>query len=313
MVSSSLKTDSNSIHLIYGPRKGGTTLLQRLIDSELVFCHPTETKLKFYSQLQNQVNADKQTGNFTFDNYKKYFRIKYQDVIDFDQIRYEEIIISGLAGIGSLKEYVLLHLYATIEASNVIEVNNRKLFIKDVGGNTKYIFENFLGGFPSGKIVSIRRNPKWVTRAVFKDRTRRSINLNLSQKIAEIIEPIKVDKTQKKYLNNPNILTINYEELTEHTHDIMKKVMTFFDVKFSENNVFPTINGERTVVITSSRNTDQVFTKKGVKLSDDISTTDNLLIHLGPLFYYAEILIEWLPAILMKGFKRLQAFNKSLK
>lgn len=304
MVNSSLKTDSNSIHLIYGPRKGGTTLLQRLIDNELVFSHPSETKLKFYSQLQNQIKADRQVGNFRYDDYKKYFRITYQDELEIDQIRYEKIVISGLVNLSTPKDYVLLHLRATLEASDVIDASNKKLFIKDVGGNTKNIFENFFDGFPSGKIVSIRRNSKWVTRAVLKDRNRRGIQLNFYEKIAEIIEPIKVDRIQKRYFNKPNVLTINYEELTENTQDIMRKVMGFFDANFSENNVFPTINGERTVVLTSSRNTNKVFTKKGIRLSDGISKTDVLLIHLGPMFYYGEILIRWVKAILKKVLKR---------
>ncbi|MDC0269655.1 hypothetical protein OAK57_03200 [Synechococcus sp. AH-551-N23] len=50
--------------LVYGARKSGTTLTQRLLDSELIFCHPSETKIKSWSP---HINMDSQVQyNFYF-------------------------------------------------------------------------------------------------------------------------------------------------------------------------------------------------------------------------------------------------------
>ncbi len=292
----------HEVHLIYGPRKGGTTLLQRLIDNSSVYSHPSETKLKLkmFSKLQKQIVIDSHLDEFSFEPYKKYFPLRYEHELGIDRHRYEKIVIDGLKKVKLHRDYVLLHLRASIEASTKLQSDKKHLFIKDVGGNTEYVFTSFLDGFPSGKIVSIRRDPKWTARAVLTDRTRRDIHLNVYEKIAQILAPISVDKLQKRYLHHQNILTIRFEELTADTWNNMQRVMAFFDAKFEEENVFPTIDGTRTVVLTSSKNTNTVFSNKNKRLSDGISKLDFLLIHLGPLFYHLRFILRRMKGVLWK-------------
>ncbi|ALP53208.1 hypothetical protein Tel_08585 [Candidatus Tenderia electrophaga] len=271
--------------LIFGPRKGGTSLLQRLIDNNNVFSHPTETNIKHYKKLQHILNEDSDEKPF-FSKYEKYFYTRYEKDIGLDKERYQSHIVESLKDVKTLKDYVLLHVRATVEASNNINKDVSVFFIKEVSGDIEKIFAEFLEEFEDGKIVSLRRNPRWVARAVLTDRGRRGIKLGLNKKIRQIVDPIYIDKQQIKFVDNPRVITETYEDLIENTEVTMTKIMNFCGCSMENENLVPTICGRPTVVVTSSKNEGKVFQQADKKLWDDVSKLDYLLLFMGPIFYF---------------------------
>lgn len=244
--------------LLYGPRKGGTTLLQRLLDGgQEIFVHPRETKIKFFSEINNlsseTVSDIDHSRNFPA------FRGDFDiDKVGFNLQAYQKYILNNISEL-NLSKFVLSDVNAAAQAYGY----DLDLFsgwaIKDVGGDPKEIIESFLTHFPEGKVISLLRDPRYTARAVYTDRKRRGIKISLKKTLIEALMPYRITTYQLRSLQKYNVLPIYYENLAKNTEYEMRKVSDFLKISFNPIFLFPTMNGHQTIVKTSSKKTSKVF------------------------------------------------------
>jgi hypothetical protein len=148
--------------LVYGPRKAGTTLLQRLIDGSNLYVYPTELKVKFYASApwtnQNELVDHFSTVNLVLKRQFENFRSDF----------YKEIVGQRLPAVRSLRDLILTDVTAAIESSPSGEWIGWAA--KDVGGDFRTVFRDWKKNFPDSLFVVIVRNPFFVSRSVFRDR-----------------------------------------------------------------------------------------------------------------------------------------------
>ena len=200
--------------LIYGPRKSGTTLLQRLIDGGELLVPPDETKIKHLPSLSK-------------DDYRTY-------VIEEVKTKTSNYSNAGLKGWA----------------------------IKEVGGTTVSIIQTFFAAFPEGRVVQICRDPRFVARAVYRNRMQRGVKLSMRDCIKQAWSPWKVLFAQEQLSRDPRIYTLWYEDLLIDTEREMKEVCAFLGIQFGPIHTRPTLDGEAVVVKTASENQKAVFNLK---------------------------------------------------
>jgi len=283
---------TNSYVLLYGPRKGGTSLLQRLIDSEKNFCHPSETKIKNFPKLIETLSesfvSDESRKNF--DIVADFFPVSYERELKIDKDIFRKIILGKITHIKNLGDYVDLHFEAVIESSAVLsavdEDVKKSRVLKEVGGDTDLVIQKFLNAFPNGKVISIMRDPKWVSRAVFRDRRRRNVSMTPREWIHQITAPISVSKKQAN-ICHPQIFTVHYDQIINNPDGTLKKIFTFCEMPFSEINLYPSIFGLRTKVDTSSKDVSVIF-KDHAELSSELNWLEYFFIQTGRLWWTVE-------------------------
>lgn len=253
--------------LIYGPRKSGTTLLQRLLDGGDVFVHHSETRIARFLEYQKSKDTETSIQNVYH---------KYESNDHFDFQKYKTTLLSGVRQNLSLKEFIELDVAASQES--MIHKNSFKGWaVKTVGGSPNLVVNSFLEAFPDGLVVMIIRNPKFITRAIYTDRKRRKVKISLFNKIMQASTAVNVSFEQKKFSGNPRVFTTSFESLVEKPEDEMRKILEFLNLKPHENHKNPTLNGQSTIVKTASTKTSTVFNSRK-KLSSDISKSDLFII-----------------------------------
>src|SRR5690606_35848514 len=120
---------------------------------------------------------------------------------------YKSTILNGIYDIKSSRDFILLHLKAFWDSSKFPKENPDFFFIKDVGAQPEHVFSDFLSQFPEGKIISIRRNPRFTVRAIILDRKKNARELTFFQKLRYIYEAYRTNFQQRGYLNHPRVMT----------------------------------------------------------------------------------------------------------
>ena len=239
--------------LIYGPRKGGTTLLQRLIDGGEIYVYPTELKMKWFAR------ASSEKKDHLIDQYKNKNKLKNESHFGFDNNLYLEIFRKKTNAVRSLRDLIEIDLAAAIECSPKPVFEYQGWAVKEVGGDVDQIFSEWKKMFPDSKILMIVRNPLLVSRAVFRQRRRNSIRLSLRKLYKQAVDPWIVLLKQSKYIGRKDTLIISYEQLVSETSVVMKKVCEFLSINYSEVFCKPTLFGKEVIVRTSSKKTTSVF------------------------------------------------------
>lgn len=268
--------------LIYGPRKGGTTLLQRLMDDGVSFCHPSETKIKMFPKLKRVLDRHRDAA-IGFSDVEKFFPIAYEQEMGLDVARYRQNVLDGLKGIADVKSYIELHVQAVREAASGPGASGQAIapfMIKEVGGNTAYVIRAFLEAYPNGRVVSIMRDARRVTRAVFRERRRRNVRLSLFEMIHEVVDPLLVNRAQRKLRGHDRVVTLRYEDLVADVQGQMDRVLEFCELPRSQIHYGPTFQGRPVVVNTSSRETSDVFLGFD-RLADQLRASEFALISTG--------------------------------
>ena len=239
--------------LVYGPRKAGTTLFQNLLDgtSELM-AYPAELKLKYFARHPEKASD--------FAVYYAKSRVTTAKSSAFNPGIYESLWAEALArrDMASLGEFIRFDAWA-VRRSLAATGDPQMWCAKEVGGPTDFIVTNWRKMFPDGKVLLIVRDPLMVTRAVINDRQRKGIRLSASQIIRETLDPMRVAVAQSRYLNDPGVYLLAYEDLVADTVGTMTKVAAFLGIPYSPVLATPTLFGEAQVVRTSSRKTTEVF------------------------------------------------------
>lgn len=243
--------------LIYGPRKGGTTLLQNLHDgSEQLFVYPSELKLKFLADILWPADL-----NTALLRYSETTTIK--ELPHLNIARYRSSIVSpelsSIVGLGDLIRNDILSIYKNLD----VRPGNIKLWaVKEVGGNTDKVVKLWRQLFLQGKIVMIIREPLMVTRSVLRNRRKEGRKLSFRDIYKQVKDPYDVLNMQLKYLGDPSFCFVTYDGLTNDPRRTMKHICSYLGIDYVDVLSTPTIFGEPVIVSTASRAVEGVFYEK---------------------------------------------------
>jgi hypothetical protein len=250
----------NTPVLIYGPRKGGTTLLQNLIDgSSSLLVRPLELKIKYI--IQHNWDSIRDAQEYLQEE-NRIINSTITTLIDYSS--YTNMISNFCER--NIYDYLnndMKSLYNSIKSKKEIE-KPLSWAAKEVGGDTKMVlaFWRLIFGF-NAKIVLIIRDPKMITRSIITDRKRR-LNKKISfvTIIKEIFESVRNIFAQIEYLSKSNTLIICYENLIYNVDNTMRDICRFLNINFSNIHTKTTILGEEVYVSTASKKVKGVFVSK---------------------------------------------------
>lgn len=240
--------------LMYGPRKGGTTLFQNLLDGgEHVFVYPTELKLKWFAVRPGQQND--------LDTYLERSLVPTLDSPHLSRARYRGLWAAIAehcrpVDLGALIRY---DAWATHASCRNVPATPRLWCAKDVGGDPATVIAAWRRVFPGAKVLMIVREPLMVVRAVMTDRRRRSIRLTLGQIARETLDAMRLVAAQARLPGEPNLLAVAYEDLVADPEGVMTRVAAHLGIPPSRVHRRPTLLAEPVVVKTASRPTTTVF------------------------------------------------------
>jgi hypothetical protein len=240
--------------LIYGPRKGGTTLLQRLVDGTTIWVHPTELKIKYFSAARwhNTPELIAQYGRLN--------RILRGCFEGFDHDRYRKEIDPRTAEAKCLRDIILSDVETAVQCSPGGQWTGWA--VKEVGGRLDTVLHDWKKMFPESKIVMIFRNPFLVSRSVFRDRRRKGRQLDLRTVVREIVRPWRTIEAMGRYVTRPDVHLVYYEDIVADTETQMRAVARFLGIDFVPALSRPTLFGQPTVVRTASRQEETVFRER---------------------------------------------------
>ena len=240
--------------LITGPRKGGTTLFQNLLDgSEQMLVYPHELKLKGFVRNPRRMDS--------IDAYHAMSRIPRVEWPHFSLERYQELwdkarerrTLKGIA------EFVRYDAWAVHESCTRPPADPRMWATKEVGREIERIIPLWRKLFPGARILLVTRDPVMVTRAVLNDRRRKDVRLSPFAIARETLEPMRVATAQSRMLDAPDIHAVAYEDIVADTPGIMAGVARFLGLPPSPIFERPTTFREPVVVRTASQKTTSVF------------------------------------------------------
>lgn len=266
--------------LVYGPRKGGTTLLQNLLDGgEGLFVYPVELKLKqlVFAKLDDEGGAA---------IYARRSRIRTVTIPRFDQARYKAAMDEQAqrGEVRGLKRLIRSDLAITRGSMlSPAVAAPRQWAAKEVGGRTSRIVEWWLANFDNPRVVFIVRDPLMVTRAVLRTRRRTGDRQSLADLLYETFDPRRVMRAQQALLDRPNVYAVAYEDLVADPEAAMARIAGFLGVPHGPHLARPSIFGESVVVATASKKSRDVFADQA-GWSDGLSLRERIVVRLATLF-----------------------------
>src|SRR5215208_3762412 len=157
--------------LVYGPRKGGTTLLHNLLDGgDEMLVYPAELKLKSFARQPRRRNNPA--------HYRAKSRIP---LVKSSHLSCEQYIglWSKLGGSNDLAKLIRYDAWFVHQSCSKAPIHTRMWCAKEVGGDTKRIVTLWRKLFPKARFIFIVRHPLMVTRAVLNDRRRKRVRLTI--------------------------------------------------------------------------------------------------------------------------------------
>jgi hypothetical protein len=258
--------------LIYGPRKAGTTLFQNLLDgSDTLMVYPAELKLKYFVRPRGEPIGPEayhrrsripalESQRLSIDRYRAFWAPKSLPDREW-----------------TLGDLVRLDAWSVFCSQDPLPATPVMWCAKEVGGRTERIIALWRHFFPQGKILFIVRDPLAITRAVLNDRRRKNERVSLPDIVRETIDPMRVIVAQSKYLAEPEVHMIAYEDLVSDTESVIRQVAEFLGIDFSPRLLTPSIFGESVVVRTSSRPTTEVFVPE-TNWTEGLSRRERLIV-----------------------------------
>jgi hypothetical protein len=265
--------------LVYGPRKGGTTLLQSLLDGGSdVLMLPGELKLKWMPQRLNCA------AESFLDFYLRRGRLDFPDLIErqngamsakpdyhfasfskeqtdvmFDAPRYvEQLSAMHTQPPASTREILTRDVDGFVAALRTDRKQFARWASKEVGADPQHVIGFWRKLFPEGKVVFLVRDPAFVVRSIIMDRRRKGIRLTFGRILRECREAQNIINSAHEYSIGREIM-VSYEELTANTVAQMQRVAAQLQIPFEPVLCKPTTLGTPMVVRTSSRATQEVF------------------------------------------------------
>jgi hypothetical protein len=268
--------------LIYGPRKAGTTLLQRLVDGSSLYVYPTELKLK------KLVSARWSSKDGLVEKYLQSSLLLKTNGERFDVSHLVAQIRQRLPKATSLREMILTDISAAITASPPGKWTGWA--VKEVGGDFDAILNDWKKMFPDSKVLVIVRSPFYVSRSVFRDRRRKNIRLGVRSIIQQIIKPWQVIEAIGTHAKRSDLHLVYYDDIVSDTEAQMRSIAEFLGIDFVAAMTYPTLFGEPVVVGTASRPDKSIFREQTGFLSELTATEATLLILIGGAFLIKNML-----------------------
>ena len=282
--------------LIYGPRKGGTTLFQNLLDGgREVFVYPAELKLKYLALTPaltpkdylalSKVPANKpRTMNGSGRGEKwdpaAYFvhtREYSISLSKFDRAGYDadwNNDESGESQAGHLIRKDILRIYKNCP---VRPIQPRMWCAKEVGGRPSAILNLWKQAFPEGRLLLLARDPLMVVRAVLRDRRMVGERPSIWNIMKQTYEPMAVNASIAGQLESGGAFALCYEDLVKDTPGSMKALARFLGIEYGAFLTEPSIFGQKVVVRTSSRVDQKVFLSDA-KWTDGLTLRERTII-----------------------------------
>ncbi len=237
--------------LVFGPRKGGTTLLQNLLDgSDWILVYPHELKLKKIArseELRTSAAA-----------YRDISWIPKVDSPRFSVERYRELWADppGLEGIA---DFVRFDAWAVWQSCAHPPAEPLMWVAKEPGPRGEEVIGLWRRIFPEGRILLLTREPMMAVRAVLNDRRRKGVRPSLGEVAEETRQAMRVAASQARLVGEPDVHALAYEDLVADTGRVMAGVARFLGVPSAPVFATPTAFGEPVVVRTASRASTGVF------------------------------------------------------
>ena len=299
--------------LVYGPRKGGTTLFQNLLDGgKEVFVYPAELKLKYMIKMETltpkeylmlsrlPTNEPQNTKKPVVDSnskeweppaYSSHSRGYGISSDQFDRAGYDaewNDDKSNKSHIGDLVRKDILRVYKNCLTK---PAQPQMWCAKEVGGRQSAILDLWKRSFPKGRVLLLARDPLMVTRAVIRDRHMVGQKMSIRDIIKQTYDPMAVNAFIAKERNSSTAFAICYEDLVRDTAGTMKAVAIFLGIEYSVNFNEPSILGEKVIVRTSSRADPNIFVSQanwteGLTLREKtIIALTSCLLRISPRFW----------------------------
>lgn len=282
--------------LIYGPRKGGTTLFQNLLDGgEDLFVYPAELKLKFlahtpelssaeyFSQSKLPANNPAATprttadGNWDSGAYFRHTREYNVSTEAFDRAGYEAAWQADADMRQPVACLIRLDAIRVFENSRFRHARPRMWCAKEVGGHSGRVLDLWKNIFPRGRLLLITRDPLMVVRSVLQDRRRVNQRPSIWNIIKQTYDPMAVNATITRLAGNKDVHVLRYEDLVSNPEATMRQVADFLGIAFTAKLTQPTLLGEAVVVRTSSRVEKNIFVSDA-KWTDDLTLREKLVV-----------------------------------
>jgi len=290
--------------LILGPRKGGTTLLQRLLDGAVIYVYPAELKIKL-------LLADTWVSKRNLiEKYRTLNRLRHEDLPGFNSKKYNELLEKSASCADSLRDLIICDLVAAIASSPCLMTDYCGWAVKEAGGDIDRIFSDWKMMFPDAKVLMIVRNPPFVTRAVFRSRRKKHKKLSVRTLLKQAIDPWRVFIKQSRYAKRDDTLIISYDCLVADTAKVMRKVCKFLSVEYGDTFCRPTLFGKDTIVKTSSRRLPYVYMDKS-RLWKDMTMAE-MTVTLCAWLFYGYVIRIFLGAPSYGSFRRSLATDTKL-
>lgn len=243
--------------LIYGPKKGGTTLFQNLLDgSERLLVYPTELKLNRFFRRPDRLRT---IAAYLDNSWVPGVETELLSKPRYMELWAQAIRRQELKGLAELTRY---DAFAVAQSRAGSAQAYDMWCTKEVGGKTEKVLDTWREMYPEGKAILVLREPAMVTRALLNDRRRKNIRPSLRKIVEYTLNPLRVVKTQAKRLGDGDTLGVAYEDVVADTPGAMARVARFLDIPYDPVLERPTIFGEPVVVRTSSKQTTSVFKSK---------------------------------------------------
>ena len=254
--------------LVYGPRKAGTTLFQNLLDGgEELFVYPQELKLKYFVKHP----PDERVAS----TYWRESRIPKVRSLLLDLERYAALWKGS--GKGALPELVRRDARFVLESCGRRPCALKVWAAKEVGGRSEEIFRLWRLLFPDGRLLFILRDPLMVTRAVLNERRRLGHRPGLIEMVREVTDPMRTVEAQARWLDDPAVTAIAYEDLVADTPAVMRRVAASLGIADGEFLSRPSLFGEPIVVRTASRAEASVF-RDEARWSDGLTLRERIVV-----------------------------------
>jgi hypothetical protein len=238
--------------LVYGPRKGGTTLLHNLLDGgDEMLVYPAELKLKSFARQPHRRNDPA--------HYRAKSRIPQVKSSHLSCDQYLDLWSKLGNFSGDLAKLIRCDAWFVHQSCNKAPIHPRMWCAKEVGGDTKRIVTLWRKLFPKARFIFIVRHPLMVTRAVLNDRRRKRVRLTIWGIMRETFDPIRVVRAQQELLSSPDIYAVAYEDLVENTAGVMGRIAPMIGIENNPVFRYPSVFGEAVVVRTSSKAAKHVF------------------------------------------------------
>ncbi|MEB3331443.1 MAG: sulfotransferase [Synechococcaceae cyanobacterium] len=245
--------------LIHGPRKGGTTLLQSLLDSaDGLMMRPGELKLKrLYVPRMMGLEDDGQI----FAELSDWYNGSDQYYGDLGT-QYRAALDAGIAAGLPVHQLVALELeqLRVRLAPDVVPAARLVIAFKEVGGRLDAVLQATRLLFPRLKVVLICRSPLAVSSAIYRSRRRRGQRMGLRSLVQQALEPWQVLLRQMRLFGCPGLFFLSYESLVQDPPAAAGRLERFLELPAGTLNFeATTLFGRPTTSRTASRDTSRVF------------------------------------------------------